>query len=192
MSGAATSPAPAIAAAESSSNGSRRGHSYVNSPSRTQSTRTRPSALPASPQRSNSSYARPPSSGRAVEEVLPHRDQETSHVNTTSRRRSTDRPSHSRTESGRSATQYRQPSQRSHTAHMEGAASASNGHGTGSGVPADRAHGSSRAGKSRTSIPAKTGTWILGKTIGAGSMGKVKLARRQDGGEQVSGLKYCN
>ena len=39
--------------------------------------------------------------------------------------------------------------------------------------------------KSRTTIPAQTGNWVLGKTIGAGSMGKVKLARRAEGGEQV-------
>ena len=38
----------------------------------------------------------------------------------------------------------------------------------------------------RTSIPTQSGKWILGKTIGAGSMGKVKLARKEDGVEQVS------
>lgn len=43
-----------------------------------------------------------------------------------------------------------------------------------------------KSGKSRTTIPAATGNWILGKTIGAGSMGKVKLARKAEGGEQVS------
>lgn len=37
----------------------------------------------------------------------------------------------------------------------------------------------------KTSIQGSTGTWILGKTIGAGSMGKVKLARKSDGSEQV-------
>lgn len=42
-----------------------------------------------------------------------------------------------------------------------------------------------RSSKSRTTIPAQTGDWVLGKTIGAGSMGKVKLARRAEGGEQV-------
>ena len=41
---------------------------------------------------------------------------------------------------------------------------------------------------SRTSIPTQSGKWILGKTIGAGSMGKVKLARKEDGTEQVSFL----
>ncbi|KAI1090448.1 Pkinase-domain-containing protein [Rostrohypoxylon terebratum] len=39
---------------------------------------------------------------------------------------------------------------------------------------------------SRTSIPTQSGKWILGKTIGAGSMGKVKLARKEDSSEQVA------
>ena len=38
----------------------------------------------------------------------------------------------------------------------------------------------------RTTIDATTGHWELGKTIGAGSMGKVKLARNKDTGEQVA------
>ncbi|KAF2856190.1 serine/threonine protein kinase-like protein Kin1 [Plenodomus tracheiphilus IPT5] len=41
--------------------------------------------------------------------------------------------------------------------------------------------------KRRTTITApSTGTWALGKTIGAGSMGKVKLAKHQETGEQVA------
>ncbi|KAI9814458.1 MAG: serine/threonine-protein kinase KIN2 [Pycnora praestabilis] len=35
-------------------------------------------------------------------------------------------------------------------------------------------------------IDAQTGQWALGKTIGAGSMGKVKLARNTENGEQVA------
>ncbi|KAK3672585.1 Serine/threonine-protein kinase [Recurvomyces mirabilis] len=38
----------------------------------------------------------------------------------------------------------------------------------------------------RTTIDATTGHWDLGKTIGAGSMGKVKLARNKATGEQVA------
>lgn len=38
----------------------------------------------------------------------------------------------------------------------------------------------------RTTIVMKTGEWTLGKTIGAGSVGKVKLARNMETGEQVS------
>lgn len=39
--------------------------------------------------------------------------------------------------------------------------------------------------RSRTTIPTQSGKWILGKTIGAGSMGKVKLAKKEEGGEQA-------
>lgn len=38
----------------------------------------------------------------------------------------------------------------------------------------------------RTTITTPTGQWALGKTIGAGSMGKVKLAKHMETGEQVS------
>ncbi|EPS42890.1 hypothetical protein H072_3204 [Dactylellina haptotyla CBS 200.50] len=38
----------------------------------------------------------------------------------------------------------------------------------------------------KTTLQGVTGTWVLGKTIGAGSMGKVKIARKSDGSEQVS------
>jgi hypothetical protein len=34
-------------------------------------------------------------------------------------------------------------------------------------------------------VAPNTGTWALGKTIGAGSMGKVKLAKNVASGEQV-------
>jgi len=52
-------------------------------------------------------------------------------------------------------------------------------------APVESRHTGRSSGKSRTTIPAQTGNWVLGKTIGAGSMGKVKLARRVEGGEQV-------
>jgi len=38
----------------------------------------------------------------------------------------------------------------------------------------------------RTTITTPTGQWALGKTIGAGSMGKVKLAKNMETGEQVN------
>ncbi|KAJ0268700.1 hypothetical protein COL940_013143 [Colletotrichum noveboracense] len=44
----------------------------------------------------------------------------------------------------------------------------------------------SKHSRSRTTIPTPSGKWILGKTVGAGSMGKVKLARKEDTGEQVA------
>ena len=42
----------------------------------------------------------------------------------------------------------------------------------------------------RTQVEAQTGVWSLGKTIGAGSMGKVKLARNVETGEQVRVLLH--
>lgn len=46
----------------------------------------------------------------------------------------------------------------------------------------------SKHARSRTVIPTQSGKWMLGKTVGAGSMGKVKLAKKEDGSEQVRHL----
>ncbi|KUJ20655.1 Pkinase-domain-containing protein [Mollisia scopiformis] len=61
-----------------------------------------------------------------------------------------------------------------------------NGGGPAPVITAQETRHSGKTSKSRTTIPASTGNWVLGKTIGAGSMGKVKLARRIEGGEQVA------
>ena len=45
---------------------------------------------------------------------------------------------------------------------------------------------SSGSVKRRTTIDAQTGQWSLGKTIGQGSMGKVKIAKNLETGEQVA------
>lgn len=47
------------------------------------------------------------------------------------------------------------------------------------------AHAHGRHSRTRTTIPTQSGKWVLGKTIGAGSMGKVKLAQKEGGDEQV-------
>lgn len=62
------------------------------------------------------------------------------------------------------------------------------------GVAADPRSGQVQANtKRRTTITApSTGTWALGKTIGAGSMGKVKLAKHPDTGEQVCRSLSCS
>jgi hypothetical protein len=170
---------------------SRRGQSY-SSPSRSQSTRTRPTAVPPSPVRA-SSHSRGPSSSR-VEEVLPQRDYETTNVARTSSKRSSDRPAAVRAESSRSGTGHHRSSSRSNHQHhhmpseMSGTTAVTNGTNGGGPAPVVTPIESRHAGKaarSRTTIPAQTGNWVLGKTIGAGSMGKVKLARRVEGGEQV-------
>lgn len=166
----------------------RRGHSY-SSPSRTQSTRTRSTAVPPSPVRA-SSHSREPSSLR-VEEVLPQRDYETTNVARTSSRRSSDRPAAIRGESSRSGTGHQRSSSRSNHQHhytpseMSGTTAVADGGGPAPVITPIESRHSGKPARSRTTIPAQTGNWVLGKTIGAGSMGKVKLARRVEGGEQV-------
>jgi hypothetical protein len=54
----------------------------------------------------------------------------------------------------------------------------------GGAAPVARVSNSGRPGQPRTVIPAQTGSWVFGKTIGAGSMGKVKLTQRVEDGEQ--------
>jgi len=54
-------------------------------------------------------------------------------------------------------------------------------------VPAPVPHPNyGQMGRRRTSITTQTGTWQLGKTIGQGSMGKVKVARNAETGETVA------
>lgn len=55
------------------------------------------------------------------------------------------------------------------------------------GVPSDptQARPQPSQGRRRTTIDTQTGKWGLGKTIGAGSMGKVKLAKNLETGDQV-------
>ncbi|XWX01962.1 hypothetical protein V2A60_009994 [Cordyceps javanica] len=79
-----------------------------------------------------------------------------------------------------------------HTPEMPSAAAAnaapppsSHGRSAHAGTDAQPSH-STKQSRSRTTIPTQSGKWILGKTIGAGSMGKVKLARKEDGSEQVA------
>lgn len=52
-------------------------------------------------------------------------------------------------------------------------------------APPHIAPASSTQPRKRPTISTPTGQWALGKTIGAGSMGKVKLAKNLETGEQV-------
>ncbi|OBT69415.1 CAMK/CAMKL/KIN1 protein kinase [Pseudogymnoascus sp. 23342-1-I1] len=160
---------------------SRRDSQSYSNPSRTQSTRSRPSAAVPSPVRAHSSSSRPTS--RRVDEILPQQDYETTNVAQSSRKRSTDRTNHTRTESTRSG--HTRSSSRHHPTDMTGAAGSSSSAGPAPVVVPMEQKGT-RQGRSRTVIPAQTGNWILGKTIGSGSMGKVKLARRVEGQEEVA------
>jgi len=60
----------------------------------------------------------------------------------------------------------------------------------GHGSPATRPeHNTQGVPRRRTTITAQTGEWSLGKTIGAGSMGKVKVGKHLKTGEQVRSMK---
>lgn len=62
---------------------------------------------------------------------------------------------------------------------------------TNGGMPNEGNHQISSTGvRRRTTIDATTGHWELGKTIGAGSMGKVKLAKNKETQEQVRYRPY--
>ncbi|KAL2062835.1 hypothetical protein VTL71DRAFT_5907 [Oculimacula yallundae] len=173
------------------SNSRRHQSTSTSGSSRSHSTRTKnpntlpppsPSRNPTSVSTSNTHHHRSSRHG-AVEDALPQTDYEnTTHA---SRRRSSskDRPLPPRTESSK-ATTHRRSSHSRYSSDMTSAVA--NGGGPAPVVTPQESRQSGRTGKSRTTIPAATGNWVLGKTIGAGSMGKVKLARRVEGGEQVA------
>ncbi|KAI1649285.1 uncharacterized protein F4817DRAFT_357393 [Daldinia loculata] len=134
------------------------------------------------------------SSGRPLQDILPQKDYETSNVAAThhqsKRSSSKDRPPLvSRGHDSKGV--HRRSSTRSTHAQsdMAGPTAVANNAGPSAIPPVMQAAVDARATKqrtSRTSIPTQSGKWILGKTIGAGSMGKVKLARKEDGTEQVA------
>lgn len=95
--------------------------------------------------------------------------------NTGPQRRSSSRSSHPR--------HHHPPDMPS--AAPSGAAPPSSSHGRSSHADDKSSSHGTKQSRSRTTIPTQSGKWILGKTIGAGSMGKVKLARKEDGSEQV-------
>ncbi|KAF2745149.1 protein kinase kin1 [Sporormia fimetaria CBS 119925] len=125
-------------------------------------------------------HSRRPSSQGANLANVAHRDYEQSNVAQTSRRSSSrDRTSAppTRTESHR----------RGHNRYASDASAASAMPINGVAADSSRANAAAPTTRRRTTITApSTGTWSLGKTIGAGSMGKVKLAKHTVTGEQVA------
>lgn len=172
--------------------GSRRhqSSSASSTPTRSQSTRVRSSVPPNSvPAHSHSTHQRT-SSRHAPHDELPRASHEQSGVAPSHHRSSSkDRPPPSRSESHRSGAGHRGHHSR-HNSEM--ATAAANGGVAPVTNPNNEATRQSRSGRTRTSIPAQSGDWILGKTIGAGSMGKVKLARRAEGGEQVGSWRLIS
>ncbi|EPE28956.1 Protein kinase-like (PK-like) [Glarea lozoyensis ATCC 20868] len=152
-------------------------------PTRTQSSRSK-TAVPPSPQRAQSSHHRTSSRHGAGPERPPHADYEHARRRSSSR----DQPSQSQGESSsRGASSHHHHRHHSHSRHSRDmSTAAANGGGPAPVVTPQESRHTGRSSKSRTTIPAQTGNWVLGKTIGAGSMGKVKLARRPEGGEQVA------
>ncbi len=144
----------------------------------------------------------PPISNQAAFANVVRRDHETTNV----ARRSSTRQSSSRERVPDGGQQYHQEPTRSHhrdrsrtgsvrsnTEMSEGTTPIANGNSTPvqtrtASTHAERPVTSSHpsVGRRRTSISTTTGTWSLGKTIGQGSMGKVKLAKNLATGEQVS------
>ncbi|KAI0408427.1 hypothetical protein F4802DRAFT_605051 [Xylaria palmicola] len=132
-------------------------------------------------------------SARAVLDGPPQQDYETPAVaHQPKRSPSKDRPPVSRGTDSKGL--HRRASTRSnHSSHNSDMAATATANNNGpAAVPqvmqaaADARATGAKQRTSRTSIPTQSGKWILGKTIGAGSMGKVKLARKEDGTEQVA------
>ncbi|KAJ5135673.1 Oligopeptide transporter OPT superfamily [Penicillium bovifimosum] len=193
MSAPTTKP-PTVVRSHSTSSRPSRGPSDL--PHRTRSVAIRPSNPSQPPTPTHLSHSktpsqdrRPPSNHSALDSIA-RRDAEASNIaRMPSRReasadRSQERPSTARTETTR--RHQRNPSAQSRqrdsvdvaptlTAHE------SSQHATGTNTPTATA-----APRRRTTITTPTGHWALGKTIGAGSMGKVKLAKNLSSGEQVA------
>lgn len=198
---AASTAAPALIRSSS-----RRRQSYSaptnDRPHRTSSSATRtpttPNALPRTASLAHASDKPPSSSQQAQLANVARRDYETTNVarppssrRSSSHDRSYPAPPPKRTESTRdSRRQSSRPSHSRNSSHVSPAVPPTNGASTATpprAPPSDPANqGSGGVAKRRTTIPAQTGQWSLGKTIGAGSMGKVKLAKNIETGEQVT------
>ncbi|KAI4170436.1 MAG: hypothetical protein LQ343_004939 [Gyalolechia ehrenbergii] len=169
---------------------------------RSSSNATRPPAAPNTIPRTAQqplTSDRPPSSAQQAQlATVASRDYETTNVarppssrRSSSRERSYAAPPPKRTESTRDTRrQSGNPAHSRTSSHVSPAVPVANGPSstTPSKAPAadPAAQGSGGAARRRTTIPAQTGQWSLGKTIGAGSMGKVKLAKNLETGEQVA------
>ncbi|OAL37300.1 hypothetical protein AYO20_03476 [Fonsecaea nubica] len=162
-------------------------------PSRTRSTNTRPSNHNRSTSRTHET---PPQSNPTALANVARRDFEQSNVaRTTSSRRSTSRDGRGEyhTEASAHGRSSSRPGSRRNSQDLT-APTTVNANGATPQVPPSttsrtETHASQTyptIGRRRTSITCQTGTWSLGKTIGQGSMGKVKLARNTETGEQAA------
>jgi len=168
-------------------------------PTRTRSNAARPTSSSHHSHRSSSRpypHDTPPTANQAVLANVAQRDFETTNVARPSSRRSSSRDGQFDYRSDAPRSQQRtssRPGSSRNSTDMSGAATVVNGGPTSapqSVTYAERPSAPSQpsSGRRRTSIATPTGTWLLGKTIGQGSMGKVKLAKNLETGEQV---RYC-
>lgn len=179
-------------------------------PVRTPSAATRSPTTPVTLNRSDSQTqpsARPLSSSQQASLAgVARRDYESTNVaRPTSSRRSSSRdrsyaaPPPKRAESTRDTrrTSQRPGNHSRNNSQMSTTGNAAAGAaGTTHGSGSTRVHVADAAApgpttRKRTEIDAQTGKWSLGKTIGAGSMGKVKLAKNLESGEQVGFSQGC-
>lgn len=125
---------------------------------------------------------RPPSNYAALDSIA---RQEAEAKSRRDRDASAERPATARTESTRRHHQRTSSMQPRETESAPGDSAQAPASGNGqSNAPTQP--------KRRTTISTPTGNWALGKTIGAGSMGKVKLAKNMETGEQVIiSLLFC-
>ncbi|KAF2401110.1 Pkinase-domain-containing protein [Trichodelitschia bisporula] len=193
--------APAAPIARSSSHRNPAPMDPAQQPHRAQSTSTRPGAPPASPRRSasqsQSQSHRPSSSQQAALANVARRDFEQSNLPQVppppsggQRSPSRDRTAYpARTDSLRNHSHHRTSSRPEQTryAPMDSAVvPPAPTNGVAAEASPRPAPSSSSQPRRRTTLTAPSGTWSLGKTIGAGSMGKVKLAKNLETGEQVA------
>ncbi|PWY89775.1 Pkinase-domain-containing protein [Aspergillus heteromorphus CBS 117.55] len=146
------------------------------------------------------SYDRRPPSNQAVFDNIARRDfeaargaQPVSSRRSTSRERSQERPSTSYRPDSSSAHHHRTLSIKGHQRDSIDMATAgpvmAEGAGHSQAAPTHLHPTNSNTAvpsKRRTMITTPSGQWALGKTLGAGSMGKVKVGKNMDTGEQVA------
>ncbi|KAK5937941.1 Serine/threonine-protein kinase [Knufia obscura] len=172
-------------------------HTPPQQPSRTQSTRHRPtgSTHNRSSSRSHEQDAASVQSGQSNLNNVARQDYERVNLARSSSQRRSSRDGRSAYEeetSRHTRTSSRPNSRRNSQDFTVAPRSATNGASAppqppAAPVPAPMAHPNyAQMGRRRTSITTQTGTWQLGKTIGQGSMGKVKVARNAETGETVA------
>lgn len=210
MSTTASSASPTVVRSQSTSS---RSHAYrppaSDFPPRTRSVAVRPSTSSHSPHHQHQhqhhnyhshskshSYDRRPPTNNAVFDSIARRDFESSRGlnSASSHRDSSDYRTQEPTPYRSDSTKRHRSNHSAHSSHRNSAGMtaaapvmAEGVAGPPQAVPPSHLHQASAAQpKRRTTITTPSGQWALGKTIGAGSMGKVKLAKNIETGEQVS------